>query len=247
MSCENVQELVSLILDGKLPEAGPEKVLEHTRVCRECGAHLASLQTQRAIMRKMAQTPMPESLSARLRVLASHERERQLARVSIRERMRRLAAKVDLAFDNLVRPVALPLAGGVLSTLVVFALMMPSLSFSHQNGGFDDFSTVPQGSIVANPYEQGADDDAADFPLLGSPDQPKSDYVNIVNLTIDESGKVADWSIVRGQLTDEIKTIIIFSRFEPATTFGIRTSGTVQVRQSLSPCKYTRCSATVRG
>jgi hypothetical protein len=145
-----------------------------------------------------------------------------------------------------MRPVALPVTGGLISALLSFGLIMPSLSFSHQNGGYD-LSTAPQGSIVATPWNQGADDDAADFPLFAAPDQPKSDYVNIVNLTIDESGRVADWSIVRGQLTDEMKTIIILGRFVPATTFGVRTSGTIQVRQSLPPCKYTSCSATVRG
>jgi len=39
----------------------------------------------------------------------------------------------------------------------------------------------------------------------------------------------------------------VLGRFVPATTFGVRTSGTIQVRQSLPPCKYTSCSATVRG
>ena len=246
MSCENVQERISLLLDGRMPEAEQETVLAHTGVCRKCGAHLASLKSQRAMLRKMAQTPVPEVLAARLSVLASHERERQLARVSVRERVRRAAESLNLAFDNLMRPVALPLTGGLLSTLLLFGLMMPSLSFSHQTGG-DDFFTAPQGYIVANPWDQGADDDARDFPVFGSPNEPKSDYVNIVNFTIDESGKVVDWNVVRGQVTDEMKSIILYSRFVPATTFGLPTSGTIQVRQSLPPCKYSRCSATVRG
>jgi hypothetical protein len=246
MSCENAQERISLLLDARLPAAERENMLTHTNTCRECGTVLAALQGQRTILRKMAQTPVPHGLSARLSVMASHERERQLARVNVHERLRRLTSKIDLAFENLMRPVALPLAGGLLSTLLVFGLMMPSLSFSHQTGG-DDFSTLPQGSIVTNPYDQGADDDARDFPIFASPDQPNSDYVNIVNLTIDESGRVADWSVVRGQITDEMKIIIVLGRFVPATTFGVRTSGTIQVRQSLPPCKYTSCSATVRG
>jgi len=246
MSCENVQELISSYLDGGMPEAERESLLTHTDACRKCGGHLEWLQAQRATMRRMAQAPIPADLVTKLSVMASHERQRQLARVSLNERLRRIAAKVDLAFDNMMRPVALPVTGGVLSTLLLFALMMPSLSFSHPNGG-NDFSTAPQGSLVANPWNQGANDEQADFPLFASPTEPNSDYVNIVNLTIDESGRVADWSVVRGQITDEMKTIILLGRFEPATTFGVRTSGTIQVRQSLPPCKYTSCSATVRG
>jgi len=246
MSCENVDERISLLLDGKLPSGERENVLAHAGVCRECGAHLAWMQRQRALLRSMAHRPVPEAMSARLRVLASHERERQLARVSLRERARRFAAHVTLVFDNLMRPVALPFTGGLLSALLLFGLMMPKLTFSHQTGG-GDFFTAPQGSLVASPWDVGADDDAADVPVLASPDDPKSDYVNIVNFTIDESGRVSDWSVVRGQMTDEMKDIILFSRFVPATAFGVRTSGTIQVRQSLPPCKYERCSATVRG
>jgi hypothetical protein len=246
MSCENVQEPISLLLDGKVPAQELENVLAHTGVCRECGTHLEALQTQRALLRKMAQQPVPAALSAKLRVLASHERERRLARISVRERVRRLAANINLAFDNLMRPVALPFMGGLLYTLLLFGYMMPSLSFPLQPSGYE-FSTVPRGSIVTNPWDQGADDDAADFPVFASPEQPKSDYVNIVNFTIDESGRVVDWTVVRGQITDEMKSIIVLGRFTPATTMGVPTSGTIQVRQSLPPCKYTRCSVTVRG
>jgi len=125
MSCDNLQELISLTLDGRLPESERENVFDHVRVCRECGDRMSTLQTQRAILRKMAQTPVPADLSARLRVLASHERERQLARVNIGERVRRMAAKIDLAFENLMRPVALPVTGGLVSALLLFGLMYP--------------------------------------------------------------------------------------------------------------------------
>ena len=246
MSCENAQELISLLLDGRLPGEERENVRAHTVVCRECGAQLASLETQRALLRTMAATPVPDVLASRLRVMASHERERRLSRTSLRERLRRTAQNVDLAFQNLMRPVALPVTGGLLSTFLLFGLMMPSLSFSHTNGGYD-FFTAPQGRLVATPWEVGADDDTKDFPIFASPDQQKSDYVNIVNLTIDESGLVVDWSVVRGQLTDDMKSIIMFSRFEPATTFGVRTSGTIQVLQGLPPCKYASWCAMVRG
>src|ERR1700757_4768190 len=120
MSCENVQELISLFVDGRMPEAERDHVLAHAGMCRNCATHLAALETNRATMRRMAQAPMPADLAARLSVLASHERERQLARVSFSERLRRIAAKIDLTVDNLMRPVALPITGGVLTTLLAF-------------------------------------------------------------------------------------------------------------------------------
>jgi hypothetical protein len=244
MSCENLQELISLTLDGKVPEEERENVFDHARVCRECGAHLSSLQTQRAILRKMAQTPMPADLAARLSVLASHERERQLARISVRERMRRLLASANLAFDNLARPVALPLTGGLVSAMLLFGLMVPTLSFAYKTSGheshadavFEQLSrrdlfptTFPTGHIVTNPYGQTDDDD--DFPRIEPVDSVPSDFLNIVDLTIDETGKVVDWNVVKGVITADMKSVILFSSFEPATNMGMATSGKIRMVQ----------------
>jgi hypothetical protein len=237
MSCENVQKRISLLLDGKTPAGEQENVLAHTRECRECGTRLEALENQRTMMRRMPQAQIPDALAAKLRVMASHERERRLARISVRERLRRIASTVDLAFDNIMRPVALPFTGGIVSTILIFGLLMPTLSFSHQTGG-TEFATYPSGRIVTNPYDQVADPDA-DFPRI-EPINTVSDYLNVVDLTIDENGKVVDWQVVRGELTLDMKSVILFSNFEPATNMGIATSGKVRMVQ-FAP------SMTVRG
>jgi hypothetical protein len=238
MSCENVQELISSFLDGKLPAEARENVLAHSGVCRQCGAHLEQLQTQRALLRKMAQTPVPDELVAQLRVLASHQRDRQLVRASVRTRAERLGAKINLVFDNLMRPVALPLTGGLVYTILLFGLLMPTLSFSHQTGG-SEFFTIPTGRIVDNPYDSVADADA-DHPRIEPINSKPTDFINVVELTIDETGRVVDWNLVRGELTPDMKSVILFSSFEPATNMGIATSGKIRMVQ-IAP------SATVRG
>jgi hypothetical protein len=244
MSCENLQELISLTLDGRLPEVERENVFDHVRVCRECGDRLSSLQTQRAILRKMAQAPVPADLAARLSVLASHERERQLARVSLGVRVRRMAAKIDLAFENLMRPVALPVTGGLVSALLLFGLMVPTLSFAHKTTGHeshaDDVSeqlsrrdifpaTFPTGQLVTNPYGQTDDDD--DSLRIEPVDSMPSDFLNIVDLTIDETGRVVDWTVVKGVITADMKSVILLSTFQPATNMGMATSGKIRMVQ----------------
>jgi hypothetical protein len=246
MSCENVQERISLLLDGRLPHEDREGVLAHTDSCRQCGTLLEALEHQQSLLRNMVQPELPATLVSKLQVIASHERERKLASVSWSERIRRASGWVQLHFDNMMRPVALPFTGGILSTLLIFAVLMPTLSFSHPSDGYE-FRTLPQGRIVTNPWEQGVEADLKDFPMFGPPGESNSDYMNVVNLTIDEYGKVEGWDVVRGRLTDEMNSIILFGRFIPATTMGINTWGVIQVRQTLPPCKYTRCSVTVRG
>ncbi|MGA2197872.1 MAG: zf-HC2 domain-containing protein [Bryobacteraceae bacterium] len=238
MSCENVQKRISLLLDRKIPARERESMLAHIEACRACGTRFEMMQNQVAMIRELGQPAIPAELAARLSVLASHECERRLARVSLPARLRSWASRMDLAVDNLMRPVALPFTGGVLSTLLIFTLLVPSLSFSHDIRG-QEFYTAPAGTMVTNPWDQVADADD-DFPRIETPTTSPSDYYNVVDMKIDETGRVVDWLVVRGELTPDMKSIIMLGRFQPATEFGVPTEGTIRVVQSCA-------SATVRG
>jgi hypothetical protein len=61
-----------------------------------------------------------------------------------------------------------------------------------------------------------------------------------VDLTIDETGKVVDWTVVKGVITADMKSVILLSTFQPATNMGMATSGKIRVVQ-FAP------SVTVRG
>ena len=238
MSCESVQKRISLLLDRKVAASERESMLAHIEACRGCGTHFEMMQNQVALVRELGQPAIPADLAARLSVLASHECQRRLASASLPARLRRWASRLDLAFDNLMRPVALPFTGGVLSTLLIFTLLVPSLSFSHDIRG-QEFYTAPAGKMVTNPWDQVADADD-DFPRIETPTTAPSDYYNVVDMKIDETGRVVDWSVVRGELTPDMKSIIMLGRFQPATEFGVPTQGTIRVVQSCA-------SATVRG
>jgi hypothetical protein len=232
MSCKDVQERISLLLDRRLLGKEQQSVLAHMRSCGECGARFEALAEQRAMLRSLAGTKIPENVTAKLRVLASHECARQLTRVSFSARAKRWVSGLELTFDNLMRPVALPLTGGLLSAILLFSLFVPSLSFSHDLGG-REFLAEP-GTLVKSPWGEET------IPRFMPPSAP-SDHVNVVDLYIDQTGKVWNWTVVHGELTGELKTLIMFSRFQqPATSFGVRTSGAIRIYQ-VSP------SPTVRG
>jgi hypothetical protein len=232
MSCVNVQELMSALLDRQLAEEESKQVLEHIRSCSKCGAHLESMQHLRSVMRGMQQPPLPAHLAANLRVLASHESARRQMQATFAARWNAWAAAVELWFDNLMRPVALPFAGGVVSALVLFGLLVPTLSFNHNV--FDQaLFTYPDGEVVAlDPTG------AYTLPGIGNnspwivrPDVPTPEYANVVWLQIDENGRVSDYVIERGQLTPELQTIIMLSHFTPATVLGLPTSGILKAVQ----------------
>ncbi len=218
MTCDGVQNKISSLLDRMLPERERKEVLAHIGSCRACHLDLEVTQRLRADLRQMQKVPVPAVLALRLRVLASHERARRLARLSISTRLKDLRERAHLQFDNLMRPFAVPIAGGLLSALLLFGMLMPTLSFRHSVGNDLQLAiaTDPDGMVV---------DWTGILPRLESANAEISGDETVVELTIDEQGHVADYSVTQGKLTPEMQSIILFSRFTPAMFFGKKTWG----------------------
>ena len=228
MSCENVQKRISLLLDCKLPVGEREHVLAHLDACGQCGGRFESMQNMRASLRDMARPRVPAALSIKLRILASHERARRIARKNLSTRLAHWVTATQLAFDNMMRPFAVPVTGGVVSALVLFSLLVPSLSFPHSH------SYEPPLAVAETDVQWGNPDGK----LLGATADharllPGSALIdgNEVSLTllIDERGRVQDFYLSGGELTDEMKSLIMFSQFVPPTVSGQPTWGLAQV------------------
>jgi hypothetical protein len=176
----------------------------------------------RAAFRRMAKVPVPPALAAKLRVMASHERARQLSHRNFSARLEHWTSSLHLAFDNLMRPLALPFAGGTLSAIVIFTLLVPSLTFPHRSG--DDPPTAVY--TYAYPKIVGARDFV---PRIEPADSPIYTTDTVLELTIDEGGQVRDWTVSDGGLTREMVSVILNSQFTPATVFGQPTWGKIQL------------------
>jgi len=212
MSCESIEENISSHVDGTLNGEERKILLTHIQSCRVCSARVKSLEGVRAGLRQLEQPPVPARLAVQLRVLASHERVRQLARASWSARLRYWAGYAQLHFDNLMRPMALPLAGGLLSAILLFGALVPNLSFVYKVGGEPPLSIniEPDGKVV---------DWMGELPRLEPVTAITSSDENVVELTIDDRGNIADYSVLQGELTPAIQNIILFSRFTPAMFF----------------------------
>lgn len=229
MSCQSVQERISWFLDGRLAAAEREVLSAHLKLCPACAAYRHALENVRGALRSMDQPPVPAALATQLRVLASHEQVRRLSRASLSARLRHWGDSAGLLFDNLMRPLALPFAGGLLSALLLFGMLVPKLSFHHN---FTDdlqlsMSSDPGGWLVESLPADGAPTWllTADSPRLESANAEVSGEDTVLELIIDETGRVADYSVNRGELTPEMQNIILFSRFTPATLNGRSTWG----------------------
>jgi len=112
MNCAYSGVRISSLLDRELEEGERRDTLAHLESCGACRDAYQSLEKQRLAMRSMDESAVPQVLTHRLRVLASHERVRQSVRASVSARLRHMAGRARLYMDNMMRPVALPVGGG---------------------------------------------------------------------------------------------------------------------------------------
>jgi hypothetical protein len=221
MSCDNVQERISSFLDRQAADAERENVLAHIDSCPDCNAYLAAQQSARDALRSLSARPVPAALSAKLRVTASHERQRLLTRITITARLREWNSRFQLFLDNLMRPLAFPFAGGLVSSLMIFGLLVPSLTFQHALADQVLF-TYADGEVVILAPNGNYESSTSDYtPRIQRANLTPPDQANVVDLVIDPNGRVSDWCVSRGELTPDLANIIMFGQFNPATQMGV--------------------------
>jgi len=221
MSCDNVQERISSFLDRDGAGAERENVLAHIGSCPDCSAYLAAQQSARDALRSLSAPPMPAALASKLSVMASHERQRRLARISVAARLHEWNSRFQLFLDNLMRPLAFPFAGGLVSSLMIFGLLVPSLTFQH---AFADQAlfTYADGEVVILAPNGNYESSTSDYtPRIQRANLTPPDQSNVVDLVVDPNGRVSDWSVSRGELTPDLANIIMFGQFNPATQMGV--------------------------
>jgi hypothetical protein len=161
---------------------------------------------------------VPAELTMRLRVAASRVRAESLRAKS------GWFDRIELAAKNLMRPLALPLAGGICSAVVLFSALVPTFTSTYAMN-----KTAPTGWDV--PTMLNTEPSVmCTAPVVF----PEADA--IVDLTIDEQGRMVNYTIVSvapGQKIDQLRPIIenqlLFTAFRPATAFGKPISSTVRV------------------
>jgi hypothetical protein len=237
MRCNHVREKSSLLLDRKLSAGEHGDVLAHLQSCRACHAHFDSLQSVQEGLRSLPVPAVPAHLTAQLRVMASHERMRQAARVDFPSRLRDWAAHMRLAFDNMARPFAVPVTGGLFTAVLLFSVLVPNITFLRANDMEAPLAglvserpviTDPEGQIVGGDALRRAAMNLCTVCLVPANATISGSEVSLI-LQIDERGRVQDYYVYGGELTDEMKSLIMLSQFTPATASGQPTWGLIQV------------------
>jgi hypothetical protein len=162
-------------------------------------------------------------LNVRLRVLASRQARRRRILASPATLAQEVSWRTKLWLENLVRPIAVPAAGGVISALFLFLTIAPA--FPMRQSIVDDpplrlatQATLLSAFSVSTPGGAGPAEDV------------------VLDLEIDSEGKVVDYMVASGQAwTDDptvrksLESTLVCTRFTPATRFGQPQSGSVRI------------------
>lgn len=153
--------------------------------------------------------PAPE-LHTRLQVVASRERQRRMSRRTVRARLTLAMDRVDLFFRHLLRPVAVPLAGGLSSAVVLFCMCVVPAYPLRTDDSFDVPTILTtQVGLKSEAMFNSAGEDV------------------VVDVSVDGQGRMIEYAIVVGaairansQLRRRLENVLVFTEFTPATLFG---------------------------
>ncbi|HLN00805.1 MAG TPA: hypothetical protein VK335_16065 [Bryobacteraceae bacterium] len=204
-------------------------ISEHLAQCRECSDYAQELSVVRGELRNLPMRLPPARLVTQLQVLASREHLRRISRGTLRAMVHFWAAELRFFFDNLMRPFALPFAGGLLSALFLFTMLAPGLPTRRH---------ISNDVLLSGIFGQSQ----ATFDALPPWGLGEDDVVVLV--TLDKDGSVMDYSTIPSNLNakmrNDIANMILFTKFQPATEFGMPVASTLLV-------SFRRDSINVKG
>jgi len=185
--------------DCRLSEPERAAVVQHLIDCGDCEQRERELRFVSLALRETTPFHPPVDLTYRLRVLASHERARMLAGTN-------WWSTIRFRLNQILRPLAVPAAGGIFASLLAFAILVPNFTVHASTTNDVPVGLYTQVTILnPSPFEFNGRD-------------------VMVELTIDENGAISDVAIPGAQLSkDDMRAIgnfLLFTNFKAATAFG---------------------------
>lgn len=170
-----------------------------------------SVESLSALMRHLAAAQPPAHLGTRIRLAVS------------RESSPRFWARWRVHLDNLMRPLAVPAAGGVLAAVMSFLTLMGSVGITPRMFAEDVPLAFFNKAFVAMPEM------SVPTPFLVTEE-------TLVLAFIDGEGAVYDFRVIsndgrrpNAKLAAELASALVTLRFEPAMNFGRAVPGTMLI------------------
>jgi hypothetical protein len=215
MNCESVRRLISLFREEEMPPNERKMVATHLPGCEDCELHHRDLRYLQSSLRRLPRLAVPQSLTSKLMVSASYDRERRQGAGEFSSPWQRWLTRARLMMHDLMKPLAVPAAGGLLSSILFFTMLVNT--FALQMPAQDD---MPLGV-----FTQATVDTVSPFGFTGRE--------MTVELSIDKEGRVVGISTHMKLTREEMNhlgRLVLFTKFNPATADGQPVSGKILLK-----------------
>ncbi len=210
MTCSVAKGLMSSYLDGAVTRSQMAQMDEHLRGCAECAERFASVQRVQSLVGSLGRKAAPPDLALKLRVALSKE-----VANSRRSRWERLQVRWENAFNAIM----VPATAGLVTTLIIFGVLI-SFLYPAQVRASNDVPTVlyTPAELKSTPFELTMGVSATDS--------------LVVDAYVGPDGRVLDYRILSAPedaqaILPQLKNMLIFTTFSPATAFGQPTASHV--------------------
>lgn len=207
MNCTKATSLLSLHLDGALEIKQSRAVDDHLSTCSNCRSEFSSLKQTQNMLAVVGRKQAPSDLALKIRVAIS--REASAVRVSPFEKLR-------FRWETAMNAFMVPATAGLLSAIVFFGLLIGFFALPSLNNDVPTMLYTPPELTMA-PF--------------GLSNSISSDSL-VLEAYVDANGRVQDYRVLSpgsdtGMVDQQLKNMLIFAIFRPATSFGRPTSGKV--------------------
>ncbi|MBI4465298.1 MAG: hypothetical protein HY647_11395 [Acidobacteria bacterium] len=197
LRCWIYRKLLTAHLEESLPGVLCQTVSRHMASCADCEEQWQQLRSVSLLLRQLPAPAVPPDLELQIRLRLS------------RERRRSQQPSWSWRWGNLLSPFALPGAAGVLLAVVIFGAFFPLLNQPVRA----DSSDVPL-TLRTPPRLRSSGPISLNSSMEGL----------VVQLLVDQNGRVADYQILTGNYTSDdvrvLRNLLLFTVFYPATLFG---------------------------
>lgn len=207
MKCAQAKSLFSPYLDGAVTGKQMRALGQHLETCASCGWEYVSLQRTQQLLSKMGPKKAPADLALKLRVAISHE---------VAHAKRPYLGGMLIRIENALNAFMVPATAGLSTAVVIFVLLMGFLAPLQA-----DNPDVPLMLYTAPQLQQSAFRTALDS---------INDDSLVIEAYVDSNGRVQDYRILSNpkesmDLLPQVKNMLIFTTFRPATSMGRPTAG----------------------
>jgi len=217
MNCHEAARHLPGYLDGATEARFERGLRAHLQACVDCRGEVERYRVMSVALANVERVAVPGDLALKIRIRASKGHPWHSFLHAVRMRW-------ALVFGNILKPLAVPATGGVLTALGVFVLLLQNLLVG-----------MPLGGVVANdqPLNLVQPAQLESFGPLPAPifeaDEHGYSSGMLLEATVNAQGQAVNYKILSGPtdagVTRQIDQVMLLSRFRPLLSFGRPTGG----------------------